>query len=310
LAHAVLVHGIAHEQLTPDGVEAEWLPALAGTVRLAGRQDLADRIWPPRSRTDAIDIRMAFYGDLFDPIDQQGAANGLADLSPEQSRLAESLGREWLTRIVGRTRAGTPDAEQAQLALDLIRNPSQAQGIPNVLREIIRALSRNRWIAQVGMRVAERFVVCALTQVSRFLDDEELRSQIQERVTALIDADTRLVIGHSLGSVVAYEVAHRLETILPTLVTLGSPLGLKTIVAERIRPAPSFPPRVTFWLNVADRDAIVAAEPELQGLFAKALPEGARFQDADADNGSKPHDASHYLAKPAVGRAATEALSH
>ncbi len=138
MAYVVLVHGIAHEQLTPDGVEAEWLPALAGTVRLAGRQDLADRIWPPRSRTDAIDVRMGFYGDLFSPTDQQGAANGLADLSTEQARLAEAFGREWLTRIAGRARAGTPDAEQAQLALNLIRDPSQSQGVPNVLREIIR----------------------------------------------------------------------------------------------------------------------------------------------------------------------------
>jgi hypothetical protein len=64
MAAIVLVHGIDNEQLAPDGVEAEWLPALAGGVRLAGRPDLADRIWPPRSRSDAIECRSAFYGDL------------------------------------------------------------------------------------------------------------------------------------------------------------------------------------------------------------------------------------------------------
>jgi len=48
MAAIVLVHGIDNEQLTPDGVEAEWLPALSGGVRLARRGDLADRLWPPR----------------------------------------------------------------------------------------------------------------------------------------------------------------------------------------------------------------------------------------------------------------------
>jgi hypothetical protein len=34
MAAITLIHGIDNDQLTPDGVEAEWLPALAGGVRL------------------------------------------------------------------------------------------------------------------------------------------------------------------------------------------------------------------------------------------------------------------------------------
>ena len=80
------------------------------------------------------------------------------------------------------------------------------------------------------------------------------------------------MIGHSLGSVVAYESAHRLTRPLPLLVTLGSPLGLRTIVNDRLRPPPSFPLQVARWLNVADREDVVAAEPDLRPLFARDAP--------------------------------------
>ena len=95
------------------------------------------------------------------------------------------------------------------------------------------------------MAFAERYVVTALTQVTRYLTDEMTRALAQQRVLDLVEDDTKVVIGHSLGSVVAYESMHRLNAALPLLVTLGSPLGLRTIVKDRLRPAPSFPKRVT-----------------------------------------------------------------
>ena len=93
----ILVHGIDNEQLTPDGVEAEWLPArLAGGVRLAGRPDLADRLWPPRSGPDVIECRAAYYGDLFRTPDQQGDAADMCELTPDQTAFAAGLALEWL----------------------------------------------------------------------------------------------------------------------------------------------------------------------------------------------------------------------
>src|SRR5205823_939673 len=120
MAAIVLVHGIDNQQLTHDGVEAEWLPALAGGVRLAGRPDLADRIWPPRSRPDAIECRSAYYGDLFRTPDQMGGAADLRELSPEQAAFAEEVALEWLGRIAGRAPVSSADGAQAQFALDLV----------------------------------------------------------------------------------------------------------------------------------------------------------------------------------------------
>ncbi|MBV8095822.1 MAG: hypothetical protein JO110_21845 [Acetobacteraceae bacterium] len=53
MAEVVLVHGIAQEQKTADGLETEWLPALAGGIRIAGYDAIADRIWRDRSKAGA-----------------------------------------------------------------------------------------------------------------------------------------------------------------------------------------------------------------------------------------------------------------
>jgi len=111
-----------------------------------------------------------------------------------------------------------------------------------------------------------------------FFKDEKMRTATQEMVAGAIAEDTRVIVGHSLGSVVAYEVlfAHSHQQVR-ALVTLGSPLGLRNVVFDRLRPAPAavpgsnqvmgaWPP-VRMWANVADTGDIVAAVEDLRPLF-------------------------------------------
>ncbi len=98
---------------------------------------------------------------------------------------------------------------------------------------------------------------------------------------------------------------------LPLLVTLGSPLGLLTLVYEKLRPQPpTFPAKDARWVNVADRDAYIAAEPDLTAMFSSGTPDGAIFEGGFSDdNGAEPHRADHYMTKETVGRPIGEVLS-
>ena len=144
----------------------------------------------------------------------------------------------------------------------------------------------------------------SLTQVTRYLSDDALREQALARVHALLTPGTRVLIGHSLGSVVAFEAAQRFDHPLPLLITIGCPLGLHTVVYERVRPQPPrFPPAVHHWVNIADRNDIVAAEPDLTPLFGSTAPPGAVLEGGyTVENGAKPHQADFYLTKAQVGR--------
>lgn len=298
MAVIVLVHGIAQEQRSADDLEAEWLPALAGGLRNAGYPELADRLWRDRPTPGGIEARMAFYGDQFLRPGTMGIDPG--ELTAEQQVLAEQLAHLWLQRAA----ADASDPRQrAEAALELARLdttvPAEVQGTGAALRSATAALAHVRWFAPFGMGLAERFVNRALAQVTSYLTDEQVRAYALDKVADLIDPDTRVLVGHSLGSVVAYEAAHRLKGPLPLLVTIGSPLGLRTIVYERLRPQPpGFPPQVGRWVNVADRDDFVAAAPDLTRLFGSGQPAGALLEAGwTVDNGAEPHRATFYLTK-------------
>ena len=301
MATIVLVHGIAQEQKSADTLEEEWLPDLAGGVRTAGFPEIADRLYRLRSGPDGIDTRMAFYGDLFLRGDQQGPEP--EELSRPEQVLAEQLAMEWTARAASRSTDETSRRAASQELAQLQQTADEEQGARAAARSAINSLARIRWFAPFGMGFATRFVMRSLTQVTRYLGDDALREQALARVHALLTPGTRVLIGHSLGSVVAFEAAQRFDHPLPLLITIGCPLGLRTVVYERVRPQPPrFPPTVHHWVNIADRNDIVAAEPDLTPLFGSTAPPGAVLEGGyTVENGAKPHQADFYLTKAQVG---------
>lgn len=298
MAEIVLVHGIGQEQYSADSLESRWLPSLAGGVRAAGHPELADRLWRD-ARPGTPSARMAFYADVFAKPGQQGVGT-LDWTSAEQQELANSL----LARLVENAALRSTsqvDRQEAEQALHQVRGDlADAQGLGAMVRPLVNALVRIGPFARLGFAVAEKLVVTTLRQVTLYLTDDDIRLRAQQRVADLIGRETRVVIAHSLGSVVAFETLHRVAGGVPLLITLGSPLGLRTIVFDRLKPQPPVvPAEVRRWVNIADRDDLVAAEPDLTRRFPETLD--VLESHYTVDNGRNPHEATHYLAKPEVG---------
>lgn len=303
MARIVLVHGIGQERESADSLEATWLPSLAGGVRNAGFADLADSLWRD-ARPGPLTARMAFYGDLFRVTDQQGTDD--VELTAAQWTVAEPLAREWLDRVA--RRATRPaDRVLAERERELLDHAGEVQGARAALRPVLRALAGMRPIARFGVGVGERFVVRALRQVSQYLTDDTVRERALARVAELVDENTAVLLGHSLGSVVAYEAAHRLDQPLPLLLTVGSPLGLRTVVYDRLRPQPpAVPALARRWVNLVDPDDLVAAEPDLAAGFPG--PAGVLESGYTVDNGARPHEATFYLTARQTGHPIATAL--
>ena len=305
MAQIVLVHGIAQEHASAESLERDWTPALSDGVRDGGFGPVGDRIWQRRADPGGITTRMAAYGDLF--LDGGARGAGLDQLDAEQQELAGRIAAEWLGRAA--TRSPNPaDRDVAAMELDQLRGrPGEERGLWSVARRAIAGAARIRWFAKAGMPVAQ-LVNESLVQVTRYLTEDGLRQKAIDRVLAHLGDDTRVLVGHSLGSVVAFEAAHQYDRPLPLLVTLGSPLGLRTVIYDRLRPAPpSYPRNVARWENIADPDDVVAAEPNLTGMFG-TVPAGCRFSSHRTDNGAQPHSATFYLGKAVTGRPVGEAF--
>jgi hypothetical protein len=169
---------------------------------------------------------------------------------------------EWLRNAAGRATKEKIRQTGARELNFVTHEMGAEQGTGKYVRSAAQSLAKISWFAPYGMGFAERFVNRSLSQVTRYLTHEDRRAAALKSVFGLIGPETKVVIGHSLGSVVAYEAAHRMSEPLPLLLTLGSPLGLQTIIYQRLRPQPpAFPAKVKRWVNIADQDDFIAAEP-------------------------------------------------
>src|SRR5260370_5891237 len=88
-----------------------------------------------------------------------------------------------------------------------------------------------------------------------------VRDEIDGIVAAALTDQPTVVVGHSLGSVVAYSVlvTHRRPLRVPLYVTVGCPLGIRAI-RDQFRPL-KFPLPVKSWYNAFDTRDVVALNP-------------------------------------------------
>ena len=175
---------------------------------------------------------------------------------------------------------------------------------PGLVQKALRGLGKSKFFAGV----AEHLMIADVKQVTRYMRDTELRADIQACVQAAIGPDTRVVVGHSLGSVIAYEVLAASRGLgVKTLVTLGSPLGIPNVIFDKLTPLPAdgvgaWPGSVQQWHNIADPGDAVALVKQLSPLF------GGRVSDCLVYNGAKAHDAKPYLTAEETGHAIASGL--
>lgn len=305
MAQIVLIHGIGQQDSDVEEQEAAWLPSLVKGVLASGHPNAAAvgaRMAASTDQNCPSLARMAFYGDLFLPTDTQGEET---QASPAAEALAEALAAALLAHaVVSDDPRLAVEAANALRQADLDRDG--VQGLGDRVRSVIAVLDGNPWLAAriFGLLQNARQ---DLLQVTRYLTEDDLRAAVQARVAALLDDDTQLIIGHSLGSVVAWEACWALGQPLPALITLGSPLGLDTVVYPRLRPQPpTWPELVNRWVNVAHPNDVVAVDPDLGRLFP--APNGLTIECHTPRSAHEHHAAASYLGEQVTGRAVADAL--
>ncbi|MFE3907177.1 hypothetical protein ACFXPY_44900 [Streptomyces sp. NPDC059153] len=314
MARVVVVHGIGQEYLGRRSLRDPIGAALADGVEIAVA---AGDIGGPAPAPDDVDV--AFYGDVFRAPGTKGvqpAPRSAADLAdPYEQALLEA----WAA-------AAAPDPTKAD------SDPTKAP-TPRTLQRAMNALLRSPFLPGP---VAERFLLGVLRQVRRYFTEDAVRARAAEAIGARIGPDTTVLVGHSLGSVIAYEtLCTHPEWPVRTLVTMGSPLGMPSLVFDRLRPAPAagrgqWPGGLERWTNLADRHDVVASVKELADLFSPRPPSplptshataagqvtdaavGASrpvLRDVPVDNGWKVHDLLRHLTARESGAAIGEGLA-
>ena len=135
----------------------------------------------------------------------------------------------------------------------------------------------------------------------------EIRRRTLDALQNAPASPPHVVVAHSLGSVIAYDVLQRVADApaVDALLTLGSPLGIDE-VQDRLRPewtrADGFPARTvrTRWVNVFDPlDLVCLLDPRLSNDFRR---DGAAvIEDLSVENpGPWRHSYEKYAGRPAL----------
>jgi hypothetical protein len=240
----LMIHGRSQGGKHADELKSIWLKTLEEGFRAAGvRTSLPS------------DVDFPYYADTLDRLAAAAQLPTSADVVAKgtgQNRAYEQFMQSALDDI--RRSAGIDDAE---VASRLEPGLPQAKGVQNWpwVQAIVRAIDDR--LAHVSDFTIERF----LRDVFIYVTHREVARQVNEIVEASLSAEPTIVVGHSLGTVVAYNVIlkNRNKLRLKKFITVGSPLGIRAISSKL--GVPENPAGKGNWYNAYDERDIVALNP-------------------------------------------------
>ncbi len=288
----VFVHGRAQEHKDAAELKASWIDAFRRGLQENGLSlPIAEEA-----------IRFPYYGDtLYDlvegkPIDDVAEiiVKGVGSAEDERAFM-----REVIVEIQQQT--GVSAAQIANVAGDevLHKGPLNWEWLQGVLKAIDHFIP-----GASGASIA-----IATNDVYQYLTNIGIRDQIETGVRKAMQSDVpSVVVSHSLGTVVAYNLLRREGTQnhwnVPLFVTLGSPLAIKAIKKSL---APNKHPQcATSWFNAMDERDVVALYP-LDAEHFPISPAIVNKRDVDNDTENR-HGISGYLSDKDVARRIHDAL--
>jgi hypothetical protein len=281
MAVIVAVHGIGQQFKGDAKIHAEWWPALLSGLHLAGK-----------NLASPAQLECAFYGNHFRKSGSLdlGAKFTPNDVGPDEGEL---LGMMWHVAAMVEPQIVPPQSSGSD---NLARTP-------HFIQCALNALSRSAFLTNI----LQSTLIGDLKQVFLYLNNPDIRKKVLETVTNKIAPDTRVVIGHSLGSIVAYEALCQKPANVKTFLSIGSPLGIQNLIFQKLTPHPDprgkWAGRVQHWINIADEGDIVALEKSLAPFFGPQV-----IRDVLVYNGSDAHHGERYLTTREAGEAIATGL--
>lgn len=277
MARILFVHGMRHETLAREKLEGLWFPGFRKAVTEARAR---------RGRTEPLpelEFELVYWGDMFAKVDP--------DAPPLQG-----LGEDLENRVYDLVR-------QVILGIDRLTKYDPLARPKSIVARLIDDAVR-----QTAMYMAN-----APTAQLEENAEASVYDQIQYRFGQALGRKPDIVIGHSLGSVIAYEGLLQSGAKVPVLLTVGSPIGVPHLIYHRLRPAeeaPRSPPKVEQWTNVSNlTDAMVVPVPRIRDLFRGPVTDVVFRRGKLGLSGlTRNHRLVEYLDAPEVGDVLADAL--
>lgn len=284
----VLVHGRGQQRLDPAELKSKWLNTLRRGAQKLGR-----------TLPDTIDVTFPYYGDALDKLIRKYNIALTSDIQTRGSNVDdEFLVFQAECAEAFRKGSGVTDA---QVDAEYGAN-TKPKGPLNWewVQAILRALDKHGGgISSTALESFSRDVFLYTTRA-------DVREEIDRIVANSLTEEPTVMVGHSLGSVVAYSVlqSDRRSLRIPLYLTVGCPLGIRAI-RDQFRPL-RYPLPVKEWFNAFDTRDLVALYPLDRANFP-VTPEIENYAAVKNSTGNR-HGIAGYLDDPQVAQRLLDAL--
>lgn len=282
----IFVHGRAQGDKEENALRAVWEGALEEGFRTAGLSRPAD-----------LEIALPFYGKTLDTLVEELEAPLVAQVA---ERGAAHDGKEAAFRGEFLEEIAQQRGLSDQKIAEFYDGEVQEKGVLNWkwVHAILKALDHHE---NLGREVLDRFT----RDVYVYLSNPGVRARIDKIVADALPNEPSVVVGHSLGSIVAYNVLRRHPHRVVRYITLGSPLAVRAVKQrlERVE----MPSSTGSWHNARDPNDVVSLYPlDADNFRTNPLIENHDAVDNRTDN---QHGIVGYLPDPWVARRLHEALT-
>lgn len=289
----VFIHGRSQQEKDSIALKAEWIDAFAKGLSLSGLK-------VPIAGTS---IRFPYYGDTLAGLVGGKPPNEVAEVIVRGEN-ADQAEKAFQLEVLREMQKAQPELSEATVAAiagaEVIHRGAFDWGW---VRAILTGIDRH---VPFGSSAS---IALFTKDVYQYLKNPGIRDAIETRVRQAMSTTPAVIVAHSLGAVVAYNLLRR-EGMnngwkVPLLVTVGCPLAV-TAIREWLMPN-KYPECAKRWLNARDSRDIVALYPLDEPHGWDVLP-GVENKSDVQNHTSNRHGISGYLGDPIVARRIYEAL--
>ncbi len=235
----VFIHGRSQQDKDPDELRQQWEDAFDKGLSAAGLK-----------RPKGLEIAFPYYGKALDDLVKELDAPLVADVI-ERGAGQDDTEADFRGEFLAEIAAGvglSNDVIKEHFKDDVVERGNPLNW--GWVRATLKALDNSNKIGDLALDRFTRDVYVYLTY------QEAVAQRIEAIITPHVTTDRCVVVGHSLGSIIGYNVLrahpHRAER----FVTLGSPLAISA-VKRRLTSPLSMPTGTRSWWNAFDpRDPI------------------------------------------------------
>jgi len=282
----ILIHGRSQQGKNPDVLKSEWVTAFKRGLEYC-------KLTLPED----LEIILPYYGDLLiNLVNEWKSGKGSQD-------------------VISR---GAGSSDELAFTFEFMEEMVENVGIKNeeVLANfegaaIERGIKNWPWVLALartldGTGLGEGSISAFTRDVYAYLTVPKIQKQVNDIVFSTFNDEPAVVVGHSLGSIVGYDVLRSNANFdVKEYITVGSPMGIRSVIDKLIRPFEMPSCVKSGWFNAYDKKDMVALRPVQPSL---KLNPAVTDYDLVSNHTSNKHGIEGYLDDPAVAHRIYRAL--